>query len=62
MFWIFFDIKNHQNTECRCESCRIFVSLLETLIDRDHDDLLKVISGYNYIDMLIFDTFLSDFL
>ena len=42
--------------------CRISVSLLETLINREHDYLLKVTLGYNYIDLLIFDSFLSDFL
>ena len=62
MLWIFFNIKSHQNTECWYVLCRISVSLLETLINREHDYLLKVTLGYNYIDMLIFDTFFSDFL
>ena len=47
--------------ECQCASYRTFISLLETLIDRGRDKLLEIILGYDFIDMLIFDTFLSIF-
>ena len=61
MLLIFLNIQNHQCTDCQCVLCRTFISLLETLIDRGHNKLLEIILCYDFIDMLIFDTFLFNF-
>ena len=42
MLLIFFNIQNHQCTDCQYVLCRTFISLLETLIDRGHDKLFYV--------------------